>query len=110
MIANSPFLRRAALPGDSTTVLDGLLAQVGDRPPRTWDDATVDRFGTQAQVMGGLFRELVTQSGSFMEPELVAEEEAQRDRLVLTIREQFGAGVPPRLMRATLLQLLRDLA
>ena len=74
-----PFLRRAALPGDTATSMDTVLAQVADRPPRTWDDTAVERFQTQARVIGGLFREMVAQSGSLTERDLVPDEAIQHD-------------------------------
>lgn len=104
-----PFLRRAALPGDTETSIENVLAQVGDRPPRTWDDATIRRFQDQAGVIGELFREMVAQSGSLTEPVLTVDESVQRDELTAAIREHLPPNLPPRLLRATLLTILREL-
>ena len=103
-----PFLRRAALPGDTHTVIDNLLAQVADRPPRTWDDAATERFRTQTRVIGSLFREMVAQSGTLTAPTLVPDEAAERDALTASIRDAMPQDAAPRTMRAALLALLRE--
>ena len=54
-----PFVRCAAETGTDATVLEKTLAQVANRPPRTWTGMDVERFGGQAEALGGLFQEAV---------------------------------------------------
>jgi hypothetical protein len=104
----APLLKRASLPGDAATVTETVLAQLADRPPRTWDDATFDRVRSQSLVLGVQFREMVAIAGTLTEPTLFPDEAEQRDRLTAVIRHHVPADVPPRLVRASLLALLRE--
>jgi hypothetical protein len=51
----TPLLHRAAESSDAVA-LESVLAYVAGRPPRTWNDADVTRFGDQAAAIGKRYR------------------------------------------------------
>lgn len=52
----TPLLKRAAETADSNAALESVLAYVANRPPRSWSDADVDRFQSQAARLGKLLQ------------------------------------------------------
>ena len=52
-----PLLKRAAETADSAVALESVLALIANRPPRSWRDGDVARFGAQAEQMAELLRQ-----------------------------------------------------
>jgi hypothetical protein len=52
----APLLRRATDAADEAAALESVLAYVGGRPPRTWTDHDLTRYGEQVAALGELYR------------------------------------------------------
>lgn len=98
-----PFINRLNAPGEERVVLEGVLALVATRPPKSWADADVERFPSQAEVIGERFVQAVQLLGV-----LTPEEEAESEKLVEKIRKSLDPGLPPHVLRAALAKLLQD--
>ena len=114
-----PFVRRAAEPGTDGTVLEKTLAQIANRPPRTWTDMDVERFPGQAQAIGDLFREASTaleQPLITPEPTFVALSDSEaaaslklRQQLQASLEQACPGGVAPAILRAALMAMLEQI-
>ena len=51
-----PLVKRAAETPDPRAALESVLAQIANRPPRTWTDADSERFAAQAEYLGNLLQ------------------------------------------------------
>lgn len=101
-----PLLRRAANAHDPQSALENVLAVVAGRPPRSWSDADVVRFKTQAQFMGQL---LQAEKNGTAPTVRLSEYERRRSQEIIEeirsqLREQYDAAEWPLLQVA--LQLL----
>ncbi len=99
-----PFINRLNAPGDEHTVLEGVLAFVATRPPKSWTDTDIERFPGQAAALGERFLQAVHYLGV-----LTPEDEAKSDEVADKIRRSFSSSVPPHVMRAALAKLLQSL-
>lgn len=99
-----PFINRLNAPGDEQTVLEGVLALVASRPPKSWTDTDMERFPEHAASFGERFVQAVHYLGV-----LTPEDEAKSDEVAEKIRKSFDASVPPHVLRAALAKLLQNL-
>ncbi|MBB6017418.1 hypothetical protein [Deinococcus radiopugnans] len=102
-----PLVNRLCSPGKAEAVLDGVLALVAGRSPRSWTDADADRFPTQAQAIAQTYGLAARQLG-YSSPEA----EQASERYVQSLRASLGltgAGpnIPARHRDAVKLALLR---
>lgn len=58
-----PLVKRLSAQGDQDAVLDGVLALVAGRSPRSWTDADAERFPTQAQALAQTYTVAASQLG-----------------------------------------------
>lgn len=58
-----PLVNRLSAAGEPAAVLDGVLALVAGRSPRSWTDADAERFPTQAQSFAQMYRIAAEQLG-----------------------------------------------
>lgn len=113
-----PFVSRLAERGEERANQTSVLALVASRPPRTWTDADVDRFGAQARVLGGLFQQAVQNARDFRAadltlPPLTPEEETRSQEIATNLRAQLQcdfADEEPGVLYAALSALLRELS
>ncbi len=99
-----PFVNRLNAPGEERAVLEGVLALVASRPPKGWTDTDIERFPSQAEVIGERFVQAVQLLGV-----LTPEEEAESDKLAEKLRKSLNLNMPPHVLRAALAKLLQDL-
>ncbi|MDI3340909.1 MAG: hypothetical protein QJR03_10295 [Sphaerobacter sp.] len=99
-----PFLQRLASEQDDEVALESVLALVANRPVRAWTDRDVERFHTQATLIGERFREIAV-----AHMVLSSEEEAQSEALVHQLRQVIGDDIPTHVLRASLLRLLNEI-
>jgi hypothetical protein len=104
-----PLLRRAADSGPAQIVLESTLAYVASRPPRSWSDGDVDRFASQARVLGGHFK--AERNGYHPEVALTEAQRARSTRIAAEMRIQLDEEWQndPVTVQAALQTLLADL-
>ena len=107
-------LLRANLPAETTEAsVDTVLAHLAGRPPRTWSDADAAQCRVHSRAVGEAFRAAVADSARFDTPDpygLVPSERADCAALIGGIKNALPPGASPRVVRAALLALLRDLS
>ncbi|MFC3860026.1 hypothetical protein ACFOPQ_04510 [Deinococcus antarcticus] len=59
----TPLISRLSASGDQHTVLDGVLALVAGRSPRSWTDTDAERFPTQVKTIAQTYRVAAEQLG-----------------------------------------------
>ncbi len=99
-----PLVNRLTVSGEESAVLEGVLALVASRPPKSWTDPDIERFPEQARLLGERFIQAVHTLGV-----LTPEEEARSEALAQQIRQGFAEGAPPHVLRAALARLLQEL-
>lgn len=99
-----PLVNMLTVSGEETAVLEGVLALVASRPPKSWSDPDIERFPEQAWLLGERFMQAVHNLGV-----LTPEEEAWSEALAQQIRQGFAEGAPPHVLRAALARLLQEL-
>lgn len=99
-----PFIARLDAPGEERAVLEGVLALVATRPPKGWTDADIERFPSQAEVIGERFVQAVQLLGV-----LTPKEEEERDKLAEKLRKSLASNLPSHVHRAALAKLLQEL-
>ncbi len=99
-----PLVNRLTAPGEEAVVLDGVLALVASKPPKSWTDSDIERFPEQARLLGERLLQAVHTLGV-----LTPEEDAQSDVLAQQIRNGLGKDAPPHVLRAALAKLLQEL-
>lgn len=99
-----PFVNRLCVAGDDTTVLEGVLALVANRPPKSWTDADIAAFADNAQTHAKRLRE-----ASHLLGVLTESEQAQSQQLVLELQQRLGSEVPAHVLKVALAQLLQAL-
>ena len=104
-----PVLRRAASPGDNLTVLEGVIALVAGRPPRTWTDIDAERFPAQARVIGNLFQQAKEGAIPFEAAAMTEADTRRRDLIVHHLKATISPKTPPHILRAALIALLQEL-
>jgi hypothetical protein len=99
-----PFVRRLTIASSEQAVLEGVLALVAERPPRSWTDADIERFPELAQSVGARFAEARHLAGI-----LTAEEVARTAELAAQLRATcLQSGLPAQVVRAALAHLLQE--
>lgn len=107
-----PLVNRLCSPGQPAAVLDGVLALVAGRSPRSWTDTDAERFPSQAEALGHNYLLAARQLGHRSpEVERASEQYARTVRATLGLAGQ-GPGMPARhreAMKLALLRLLQEL-
>jgi len=113
-----PFIQRAAMMGDDNTILESVLAQVSNRPPRSWTDTDADRFPAQARMIGSRFRQAVAMEEHpqplHLKPQPMRPEEKDLSQeiarqLQSEIKKLCPDSLPSHVLRAALVALLEEL-
>lgn len=107
-----PLVNRLCSPGQPDAVLDGVLALVAGRSPRSWTDSDADRFPSQAQALAQSYLLAARQLGHHS-----PETERDSERHLRSLRASLGlAGGGPKMparqrdaMKLALLRLLQEL-
>jgi hypothetical protein len=107
-VALQPLLKRAAEAPDARAALESILAYIANRPMRTWTDADVDSFESQAQYLGHLF--LAEQNGASPEIQLTAEQWKRSQEIVESLRTHLSKyDDDARIVEAALRILVQEL-
>ena len=105
-----PLVNRLSAAGAASAVLDGVLALVAGRSPRSWTDADAERFPTQAQSFAQTYRVAAEQLGH-----ATPDVEQQAGEYAAQLRHSLGLGPTPlpqedkAALRLALLRLLQEL-
>jgi hypothetical protein len=104
-----PLLKRAVEAPNSNAALDSVLAQVANRPIKTWTDMDVERFTNQAQFYGSLFLK-ESRRISRSATKLTAVQRIRSQQVARDIRSYLGQQFQedPEVIRAALFLLLDD--
>ncbi|WP_146009483.1 hypothetical protein [Deinococcus planocerae] len=105
-----PLVKRLSVAGDQSSVLDGVLALVAGRSPRSWTDADAERFPTQAQALAQTYTVVASQLG-YTSPEVEQSSEgyAQQVRETLELGRRDLSPQQKDALRLALLKLLQEL-
>lgn len=103
-----PLVKRAAETPDARTALESMLAQVANRPPRTWTDVDSERFAVRAKYLAELWRSEIGEIDlqHMLDPETKARAYALADDLQNSLLQR---GESPQTLRAALQLLLERL-
>jgi len=111
----SRLAQTVAIEGDAPNPLERALGCITGRPPSSWSDTDVDRFGALAEQIGLFFREAIGFQGpSLSPPPDLSEEEVCRVRAISEgmrryLSESLLVPAQARLVRLAILSLLQDL-
>ena len=106
-----PLLKRATEATDERAALESVLAQVANRPLKTWTDADADRFAGQCSFLGQIFQaersgSVHTQQGPSLTPvERIRSQQIAED-LRRYLAERFSDD--PHVLRSALQSLLNN--
>ncbi|PNY80836.1 hypothetical protein [Deinococcus koreensis] len=105
-----PLVKRLSVAGEPDLVLDGVLALVAGRSPRSWTDADAERFPTQAHALAQAYTIAARQLG-YASPEVErgSEDYAGQIRGVLNLSRATLSAQDKDAMRLALLKLLQEL-
>lgn len=94
-------IKHAAETPDSRAALENVLAQIANRPPRTWTDADCDRFAAQAEYLANLWRAETDETE--LQPILDPETESRACTLAQELQDSLlQRGESPQTLRAAL--------
>ena len=101
-------LRRAWETPDSVAALESVLAQVANRPPRSWTDRDTEQFSKQVKTLGALFQKEYNSYAP--ERNLSTEKRQQTQKLVKEFRSHLQKTYKddPELIRIALQMLIRE--
>lgn len=104
-----PLLKRAAMTGEHTVILESVLAYVSERPLHVWTDADAARFPAQADTIGKIFQaELQRRS---LQAALTPQQQHTAQNLTAQLRPLLEqAAADPIVLKAALQQLLDELS
>jgi hypothetical protein len=111
------FVRRVAQATADSAGIESVLALVSSRPPRSWNDADVDRFPEAAKSMGRLFQGAVRSAASQDSPNseihrLSPKERREAEMVFEGVNQYLQRSVKkvsPKAVRAALLRLIEEL-
>lgn len=105
-----PLVKRLSVEGQEAAVLDGVLALIAGRSPRSWTDTDAERFPTQVQSVAQTYLVAAGQLGhTSPEVEQRKLEYAQQVRTSLNLNQQDLATAEKTALRLALMQLLQEL-
>lgn len=105
-----PLVKRLSAEGEPAAVLDGVLALVAGRSPRSWTDVDAERFPAQAQAVAQTYRVAAGQLGhTTPDVEEKKAQFAEQMRRTLNLSGNALASTDKTALRLALLQLLQDL-
>jgi hypothetical protein len=105
-----PLIKRLSAEGEESTVLDGVLALIAGRSPRSWTDADAERFPSQAHAIAQTYAIAARQLG-YASPDVEqgSEDYAERVRSALSLRLGNLSDRDKDAVRLALLKLLQEL-
>ena len=101
-------LKRACETPDSVAALESVLAQIANRPPRSWTDRDTEQFSKQVKTLGTLFQK---EYNSYAPERSLSAEQLQRSqKLVKELRShlQKAHKDDPKLIKIALQMLIRE--
>ncbi|WP_291426734.1 hypothetical protein [Deinococcus sp.] len=103
-----PLINRLSATGDQASVLDGVLALIAGRSPRSWTDADAERFPTQVTKIAQTYRAAAEQLGHAT-PDVEKQKTQYAKHLQETLRPKTLSQTDRAALRLALLQLLQEL-
>lgn len=103
-----PLINRLSATGDQASVLDGVLALIAGRSPRSWTDADADRFPTQVTKIAQTYRAAAEQLGHAT-PDVENKKTQYAQQLQTSLNPKTLNQTDKAALRLALLQLLQEL-
>lgn len=105
-----PLMKRANEAADERIALESVLAQVANRPLKSWSDADAERFSGQAQFLGNLFKAERDSGRLPPGPQLPMQQRIRSQEIAADIRRYLKENFAddPSTMQAALRLLLDD--
>ncbi|EEG79121.1 hypothetical protein [Dethiobacter alkaliphilus] len=99
----NPLITRLTTPNEINAVVESVLAQIANRPPRSWTDKEVDDFPELAKQIGN---ELITFTQKYAV--LTDDEEAACEKLIDQLKTNLREDSSPQIIRVALSRLLQE--